>query len=95
MIAPFIHHIPMRRFIVIRSSFVVILLVLFVVGLFILFRSVGWGTEAANDYLRSQGGGMDTTQFTIILQEYITTYRWIGSILSIIGGLGLVRAVEL
>jgi hypothetical protein len=85
----------MWRFTVIRSSFVVISLVLFVVGLFIIVSSVGWGTEAANSYLRLQGGGMDATQFTIILQEYINTYRWIGSILSIIGGLGFVRAVEL
>jgi hypothetical protein len=38
---------------------------------------------------------MDTTQFTIILQEHIKTYRWTGSILSVIGGLGFVRAVKL
>jgi len=78
-----------------RSSFVVISLVLFVIGLFIIFSSVGWGSEAANAYLSSRGGSMDTTQFTMILQEYINTYRWIGSILSVISGLGFVRAIEL
>ncbi|HLO17428.1 MAG TPA: hypothetical protein VK206_21525 [Anaerolineales bacterium] len=78
-----------------RFLFMVISLVLFVVGLFVIFSSVSWGSEAANDYLRSQGGGMDTTQFIVFLQEYINTYRWIGSILSVIGGLGFVKAIEL
>ena len=77
-----------------RSSFVIVSLVLFVGGLFIVFSSVGWGNDAAGGYLRSQGGNMDTTQYTILLQEYINMYRWIGGILSIIGGLGIVRAVE-
>ena len=78
-----------------RSLFMVISLALFVAGLFVMFGSVRWGSDAASAYLRSQGGGMDTAQFMIILQEYIDIYRWIGGILSIIGGLGLVRAIEL
>lgn len=78
-----------------RSLFMIASLVLFVAGLFVMFGSVRWGSEAANAYLRSQGGGMDTAQFTIILQEYISLYRWIGSILSVIGGLGFVKSVEL
>ena len=69
-------------------------LVLFTFGLFVIFRSVGWGNQAANAYLISQGGDMDTTQFVIFLQEYIHTYQWIGSILSLIGGLGVMKEFD-
>lgn len=48
-----------------KSSFMIISLVLFVVGLFAIFSSVSWGSEAANAYLRSQGGGMDGAQFML------------------------------
>lgn len=78
-----------------RSLFSVVSLVLFAAGLFVIFNSVRWGSEAANAYLRSQGGGMDTNQFIIFLQEYINNYRWTGIILSIIGGLGFVKAIGL
>jgi hypothetical protein len=73
----------------------IISLIMFVVGLIIIFCSVTWGSETANTYLRSQGGGMDTAQFMIVLQEYINIYRWVGSILSVIGGIGFVKAIEL
>jgi hypothetical protein len=72
-----------------------IALVVFVIGLFLLFNSVAWGHAAANSYLRSQGGGMDGAQFAIVLQESINTFRWLGGILSLISGLGFVRAIEL
>lgn len=78
-----------------RSSFMVISLALFVVGLFIAFSSVGWGSGAANAFLRSQGGGMDTARFTVVLQGYIDTYRWLGIVLALTGGLGFVKAIEL
>jgi hypothetical protein len=77
-----------------RFWFVVLSLVLFVVGLVIVFGSVTWGSQAANAYLRSQGGGMDGSQFMVIFQEYIQIYRWTGSIVSIIGGLALIKAIN-
>jgi hypothetical protein len=78
-----------------RSSFLGTSLILFVAGLVVLFSSVSLGSEAANAYLRSQGGGMDGGQFMIVFQESIGTYRWIGVILSLIGGLGIIKAVEI
>lgn len=77
-----------------KFSFMALSLVGFVIGLFVIFNSVGWGIEAANTYLSSQGGGMETSQFMIILQEYIHMYRWSGSILSVISGLGFVKTIE-
>lgn len=76
-------------------SVLVISLGLFVIGLLLVFGSVGRGVEAANAYLSSHGGSMDTAQFTVIQQEYIHSYQWIGGILSLVGGLGVIRAVEL
>jgi hypothetical protein len=73
----------------------VISLIVFVIGLFILFNSVSWGQGTANSYLRAQGGGMDGTQFMIVLQESISAFKWLGGVLSLISGLGFVRAVEL
>ena len=78
-----------------RSWLSIVSLALFVIGLAVVFRSVPWGMDAANAFLRSQGGGMDTNQFIIIVQESISVYRWIGGILAAIGGLGLVRSIEL
>jgi hypothetical protein len=77
-----------------RFSLMIVSLVLFVIGLFVIFSSINWGSEAASAYLRSQGGGMDSTKFMIILQEYINMYRWMGGILSIVSGAGLIKALE-
>jgi hypothetical protein len=78
-----------------RFWFAMISIILFAIGSFIVFNSVAWGREAANSYLLSQGGGMDSAQFMIVVQESINTYRWFGSILSLISGFGIVRAIEL
>lgn len=78
-----------------RYGFLAVSLVLFCIGIFVIFNSIPWGSEAANGYLRSQGGGMDTTQFMIILQEYINAYRVVGGILAITGGLGCIRGIKL
>jgi hypothetical protein len=72
----------------------VVSLIFLVIGLFVVFSSVAWGSGAANAYLRAQGGGMDGSQFMIVFQEYIAAYRWMGSILSLISGFGLVKAIE-
>lgn len=78
----------MRRTIAMVAS-----LVLFLAGLFVVFNSLSLGGEAANAYLRAQGG-MDSAQFMITLEASIAMYRWIGGILSIIAGLGFVKAFE-
>ena len=83
------------RLIMSRSSFVIISLILFVAGLIMIFGSVNWGSEAASAFVNSHGGSIDTSEFTIVLRDSISVYRWAGSILSIIGGLGLVKTIEL
>ena len=77
-----------------RLTLLVISLVLFVVGLVLLFNSVSWGMDMSNAYLRSQGGSMDSTQFTVVMQGYMQVFRWTGGILSLLGGLGALQALE-
>jgi hypothetical protein len=76
-----------------RNWLAVIALVLFLAGLLVVFGSVTLGSQAANAYLRAQGGGMDSAQFMIVFQEYIRIYSWIGAILSVAGGLGLLKTI--
>lgn len=77
-----------------RSAFQVVFAILFVIGLFFVLKSVSWGSDSANAYLRAHGGSMDTTKFMVIFQEYISTYRIFGIILAIIGGFGLLRSIK-
>ena len=63
-------------------------------GLVLIINSVGLGSQAANNYLLSQGGGMDSGQFMIVLQESIQKYRWVGVVLSFLGGYSFLRSME-
>ena len=77
-----------------RNSSFILSLVVFSGGLLLMINSVGWGSQAANNYLLSQGGGMDTGQYMIVMQESIQSYRWVGVVLSLLGGFGILRSIE-
>lgn len=77
-----------------RNSFLIPALVVLAGGLLLIINSVGLGSQAANNYLLSQGGGMDSGQFMIIMQESIQTYRWVGVVMSFLGGFGFLRSIE-
>jgi hypothetical protein len=49
---------------------------------------------AANNFLSKNGGSMDTTNFIEMKKGYISTYRNLGSILLLIGGLSILRKWE-
>ncbi len=68
-------------------------LITFIAGLLILINSAGWGSEAANAFLRARGGGMDTVQFSAILQGSINSYCIMGAVLLFIGGLGCLMSI--
>ena len=78
-----------------RSWLSIVSLALFVIGLAVVFRSVPWGIDSANAFLRSQGGGMDGNQFMMVVQGSIDVFRWMGGILAAVGGFGLVRSLEI
>ena len=76
-----------------RSVYQVVFLILSFIGVIVMINSVSWGSGSANNYLISSGG-MDTARFMVIFQEYINTYRIIGIILTVIGGLGFLRCIR-
>ncbi len=68
-------------------------LITFIVGLVIIINSARWGSEAANAFLRSYGGSMDTVQFSAVLQGSINSYCIMGAVLLFIGGLGCLISI--
>ncbi|HSK66006.1 MAG TPA: hypothetical protein VK888_03690 [Anaerolineales bacterium] len=78
-----------------RNFSSILALVVLAGGLVLIINSVGWGSQAANNHLLSQGGGMDSGQFMIVLQESIQTYRWVGVVLSFLGGYSFLRPMEI
>jgi hypothetical protein len=55
------------------------------IGLWILLKSTIWGLNSANDYLRSVGGSMDSSQFAVIRESFMVSYRLLGSVLLGVG----------
>ena len=55
------------------------------VGLWVLVQSPTMGMDAANGYLRAQGGSMDTAGFIAVAASYMESYRWLGAILLAVG----------
>lgn len=44
--------------------------------------------------MNAHGGSMDTNNYLIYLEQSITKYRFIGSIVSILGGLGILKSLK-
>ena len=68
-------------------------LITFIAGLVIIINSARWGSEAANAFLRSYGGSMDTVQFSAVLQGSINSFIIIGAVLFFLGGLGCLISI--
>jgi len=68
-------------------------LITFIAGLVTIIFSPGWGIEAANAFLRAHGGGMDSVQFSAILQGSINSFTIIGAVLFFLGGLGCLISI--
>lgn len=63
--------------------------VIFVIGIIILMNSVGYGSHEMSNIMKANGGSMDTNTYLIYLEQSIIKYRFVGSILSILGGIGV------
>lgn len=62
---------------------------IFVIGLIILMNSISLGNNEVSNIMKANGGGMDTNTYLVYLEQAIIKYRFIGSILSLLGGLGV------
>ncbi|EQF23471.1 hypothetical protein QEW_3488 [Clostridioides difficile CD160] len=61
----------------------------FVIGMIVLFCCIGLGQISA-DYLINQNGVIvDASKYDIYLEQSISQYRNIGSILALLGGIGI------
>jgi hypothetical protein len=67
----------------------IIFTAIFAVGLIILMDSISLGKSEVSKIMRLNGGSMDTNTYLIYLEQSITKYRFVGAILSILGGLGV------
>lgn len=63
---------------------------IFFIGLIILMNSINLGDYEMASIMNANGGSMDTGKFLVYLEQSITEYRFMGSILSILGGLGVI-----
>lgn len=61
----------------------------FVIGIIILMSSLKLGDNEISKIMKAHGGSMDTNKYLIYLEQSIIKYRIIGSILSLLGGLGI------
>jgi|UPI00026267D2 hypothetical protein len=68
-----------------QYGFFVVTIVLTLVGYLKLKSSVNDGIDAANSYLRSVGGSMDSAQFTDIQNTFVISNILIGGILFAVG----------
>lgn len=66
----------------------------FVIGIIILMSSINLGDHEMSNIMRAHGGSMDTNTYLIYLEQSIIKYRIMGSILSLLGGLGILIAAN-
>lgn len=67
--------------------------IVFVIGIAILLGSTKLGTINMSGIMRINGGSMDTNVYLIYLEQSIIKFRFIGSILSLLGGLGVIKNI--
>lgn len=78
-----------------KSNLIIIFfIIIFLVGIFILMNSVSLGDKEVSRIMHDYGGSMDTNSYVIYLEQSITKYKSIGSILSILGGLGAIKNIK-
>lgn len=76
-----------------NNRILIIFGVIFVIGIIILMQSINLGNNEAMSIMNAQGG-MDTNIYAIYLEQSITKYRFIGAIVSILGGLGILKNIK-
>lgn len=64
----------------------------FVIGLLILMNSINLGVREVERYFMKANVG--TASYLLYLEQYITNFRYLGAILSILGGLGVVLKIQ-
>lgn len=63
--------------------------VIFFIGSIILINSINLGDYQMSGIMAANGGSMDTGKYLVYLEQAIAGFRFMGSILLILGGLGV------
>ena len=58
-------------------------------------NSINYGNHEMSNIMKARGGSMDTNTYLVYLEQSITKYRFVGSILSILGGLGVLKNTDI
>lgn len=66
----------------------------FAIGIIILINSLNLGDNEISKIMKVHGGSMDTNQYIIYLEQSIINYKIVGSILSLLGGLGILSTIN-
>jgi len=66
----------------------------FVIGFIILMSSINLGDHEMSNIMKAHGGNMDTNKYLIYLEQSIIKYRALGSILSLLGGIGILTTIN-
>lgn len=67
-----------------------IMVAFYILGFFLIFASSSIGERMGNKALTEAGGVMDTGQYERIIETNTTSFKLVGSIVSLVGGFGLV-----
>lgn len=64
----------------------------FIIGMILIFLSTSIGQKMGYNAIEANGGGMETSQYEIIIKSNIGNFRTGGFVLSFIGGLGILMS---
>lgn len=78
-----------------NNRILIIFIVVFIIGIIVLMNSINLGDNEVMSIMNANGGSMDTDTYLIYLEQSITKYRFIGSIVSILGGLGILKSLKI
>lgn len=67
---------------------------IFIIGIAVLANSINLGNDEVSGIMKANGGSMDTNTYLIYLEQSIIKFRFLGSILSILGGLGIIKKFQ-
>lgn len=69
-------------------------LVIFAMGILLIFQSTKRGFEKGNDAIWENGGSIETSKYNRIVEESIKNYRITGIIFAAVGGVGVLTVLN-
>ncbi len=77
-----------------KKLILVLFRAVFIIGIVILIASTKLGATNVSVIMQMNGGSMNTNIYLIYLEQSIIKFRFLGSILSLLGGLGVIKNIQ-